>query len=134
MIECSAAIFTDEAPKGRGPFPQALRAGPFVFLSGQGPLDPHTNALVAGGFEEQVERTFDNIAAILTAADLTLGSIVKITVYLSDLARIPEFNALYAARLGRHRPARTLVQAGLRGIDVEMDVIAFDLRNPELRP
>ncbi len=133
MTECFAAVFTDEAPKGRGPFPQAVRAGPFVFLSGQGPLDPQTNARIAGEFKEQVERTFDNIAAILAAAGLTLESIVKITVYLSDLARIPEFNALYEARLGRHRPARTLVQAGLRGIDVEMDVIAFDTRQAELR-
>lgn len=131
MSERSSTISTEQAPKGRGPFPQALRAGPLVFLSGQGPLDPKTNAPIVGGFQEQVERTFDNIAAILAAAGLTLQNVVKITVYLNDLARIAEFNALYQARLGEHLPARTLVQAGLRGIDVEMDVIAIDARPPE---
>lgn len=134
MAELTSVIFSERAPKGRGPFPQALRAGSLVFLSGQGPLDPQTNAPIAGGFKEQVERTFDNVVAILAAAGLTPESIVKITVYLSDLARIPEFNVLYEDWLGRHFPARTLVQAGLRGIDVELDVIAFDPSISDSRP
>jgi 2-iminobutanoate/2-iminopropanoate deaminase len=123
-----SAILSREAPKGRGPFPQALRVGQLVFVSGQGPLDPATNAPIVGTFLEQVNRTFDNIEAILAAAELSLSDIAKVTVYLSDLKNIVEFNSIYEKRVPSPFPARTLVQAGLRGIDVELDVIAIDPR------
>lgn len=128
MTDLRRLISTDAAPKGRGPFPQALRVGQFVFVSGQGPLDPVANAPITGSFSEQVNRTFDNLQAILAATDLGLSNLVKVTVYLSDLENIPEFNAIYEKRVPAPLPARTLVQAGLRGIDVEIDVIAFDPR------
>jgi 2-iminobutanoate/2-iminopropanoate deaminase len=99
-----------------------------VFLSGQGPLDPTVNAPIAATFSEQVNRTFDNIEAILAAAGLGSSDIAKVTVYLSDLRHVPEFNAIYESRIPAPFPARTLVQAGLRGIDVEIDVIAIDCR------
>jgi 2-iminobutanoate/2-iminopropanoate deaminase len=121
-------IVAPAAPRGRGPYPQALRVGPLVFLSGQGPLNVETNAPAGGPFEEQVVLTIDNVARILQAAGLTLEHVVKVTVFLSDLARIDEFNAIYSRRFGHPGPARTLVQAGLRGIDVELDVIAVDPR------
>jgi 2-iminobutanoate/2-iminopropanoate deaminase len=126
MIELKQIITAPDAPSGRGPFPQAVRAGAFIFLSGQGPLDPVTNAPISGSFAEQVQQTFLNISVILAAAGLGLEHIVKLTIYLSDLARIPEFNELYTAHMPEPWPARTLVQAGLRQIDVEMDVIAVD--------
>lgn len=128
MSESRSVIFTDKAPKGRGPFPQALRVGQMVFLSGQGPLDPTVNAPIAGTFSEQVNRTFDNLKAILAAAGLGFSDIAKVTVYLSDLRYVPEFNAIYESRIPAPFPARTLVQVGLRGIDVEIDVIAVDPR------
>lgn len=128
MNESRSVIFTDKAPKGRGPFPQALRVGQMVFVSGQGPLDPIANAPIAGPFSEQVKRTLDNLEAILAAAGLGFSDIAKVTVYLSDLRHVPEFNAIYEARIPAPFPARTLVQAGLRGIDVEIDVIAMDCR------
>lgn len=128
MNESRSVIFTDKAPKGRGPFPQALRVGQMVFLSGQGPLDPTVNAPIAGTFTEQVNRTFDNLEAILAAAGLGFSDIAKVTVYLSDLRYVPEFNAIYESRIPAPFPARTLVQVGLRGIDVEIDVIAVDPR------
>jgi 2-iminobutanoate/2-iminopropanoate deaminase len=124
MNELRSVISTDRAPKGRGPFPQAVRVGQLVFVSGQGPLDPATNVPIKGTFSEQVDQTFDNIEAILAAAGIGLSDLAKVTVYLSDLARVAEFNALYEARVPAPLPARTLVQAGLRGIDVELDVIA----------
>lgn len=99
-----------------------------VFVSGQGPLDPVANTPISGTFPEQVNRTFDNLTAILAAAGLGFSDIAKITVYLSDLSRVPEFNAIYESRMPAPFPARTLVQAGLRGIDVEIDVIAIDPR------
>jgi 2-iminobutanoate/2-iminopropanoate deaminase len=128
MNDFRSVIFTDEAPRGRGPFPQALRVGQMVFVSGQGPLDPAANTPIGGTFFEQVDRTLDNIEAILAAADLGLSDIAKVTVYLSDLRHVPEFNAIYESRIPAPFPARTLVQAGLRGIDVELDVIAIDAR------
>jgi len=118
------------APSGRGPYPQALRVGPLVFVSGQGPLDPVENRPKGGSFEEQVQLTIRNVKAILAAAGLSLADVVKVTVYLSDLARVPEFNALYTKHMPEPWPARTLVQAGLRNIDVELDVIAADRRHP----
>jgi 2-iminobutanoate/2-iminopropanoate deaminase len=128
MNEFRSVIFADKAPQGRGPFPQALRVGQMVFVSGQGPLDPAANAPNAGTFSEQVDRTLDNIEMILAAAGLGFPDIAKVTVYLSDLRYVPEFNAIYQSRIPAPFPARTLVQAGLRGIDVELDVIAIDSR------
>jgi 2-iminobutanoate/2-iminopropanoate deaminase len=123
-------IRAPQAAAGRGPYPQALRVGPLVFVSGQGPLDPLENRPKGGSFAEQVQVTFHNLRAILAAAGLSLADVVKVTVYLSDLARVPEFNALYEAEMPEPRPARTLVQAGLRNIEVEVDVIAADRTHP----
>lgn len=131
MKELKQTITAPGAPSGRGPFPQAVRTGSLIFLSGQGPLDPATNEPISGSFAEQVRQTFLNVRVILAAADLGLEHIVKLTVYLSDLARIPEFNELYTAHMPQPWPARTLVQVGLRQIDVEMDVIAVDPRQTQ---
>lgn len=117
-------VSTPLAPAGRGPFPQAVAVGPLVFVSGQGPLSPETNQPICDGFETQVEQTFANAAAILRAAGLGLEHVVKITVYLSDVGNVPEFNRIYERLMPAPLPARTLVQVVLRGIDVEIDVIA----------
>jgi 2-iminobutanoate/2-iminopropanoate deaminase len=124
LPELKRALATPDAPAGRGPFPQAVQVGPLVFLSGQGPLAPASNEPIAGGFAEQVRQTFGNVGAILRTAGLGLEHIVKVTVYLTDIGRVPEFNALYERLMPKPYPARTLVQVQLRGIDVEMDVIA----------
>jgi 2-iminobutanoate/2-iminopropanoate deaminase len=126
--EFKRTLATADAPAGRGPFPQAVQVGPLVFLSGQGPLSPQTNQPIAGGFAEQVQQTFENVNAILRAAGLSLDHVVKVTVYLTDIGRVPDFNVLYEGLMPRPHPARTLVQAELRGIDVEMDVIAVHPR------
>jgi 2-iminobutanoate/2-iminopropanoate deaminase len=93
-------------------------------------LDPQENRPKGGTFEQQVRLTFRNVRAILAAAGLSLADVVKVTVYLSDLALVPQFNGLYEAEMPEPRPARTLVQAGLRNIDVELDVIAADGKHP----
>lgn len=130
MSAFKESIVAEDAPRGRGPYPQALRLGPLVFVSGQGPLDPTENRPKGGSFAEQVHLTFRNIKGILAGAGLTLAHLVKVTVYLTDLSRVEEFNAIYSAEVPEPRPARTLVQAGLRNIDVEMDVIAADPYHP----
>jgi 2-iminobutanoate/2-iminopropanoate deaminase len=122
--ELKSRVATAQAPAGRGPFPQAIQVGSLVFVSGQGPLSPATNQPIEGGFADQVRQTFANVEAILRAAGLGLEHVVKVTVYLADIARVPEFNNLYEGLMPAPLPARTLVEVGLRGIEVEFDVIA----------
>jgi 2-iminobutanoate/2-iminopropanoate deaminase len=117
------SIFTPEAPSGRGPFPQAVRFGDLLFVSGTGPLDPVRNEPDIGSFEHEVKLTMRNLAKIAEAAGCSLDDAVKITVYLADLANVPAFNEIYRGQFHTHLPARTLVQAGLRGIQVEIDAL-----------
>lgn len=114
-------ILTENAPRGRGPFPQAIRVGPFLFVSGQGPLNRETNAPDTGSFEKEVRLTLDNIRHIVEAAGMKLENAIRITVYLTDLKNIPEFNEIYKEYFPSEQPARTLVQVGLRGIQVELE-------------
>ena len=114
-------IFSPEAPKGRGPFSQAIQWNNLLFISGQGPLDPTSSAPVIGTFESEVHLTIQNIRRIVTAAKGDLNDALKLTVYLTDIENIPKFNEVYVQYFAEPYPARTLVQAGLRGIQVEID-------------
>lgn len=119
------AINTDQAPAAVGAYTQALAVGPFVFLSGQIPLDPQ-GRLVEGDIVVQTCQVIANLKAVLAAAGLTLKDLVKTTVYLADLADFQEMNRAYAEFFPLHPPARTTVQvAGLpRGVSIEIDAIA----------
>lgn len=116
-------VFSTQAPKGRGPFPQAIRFGNLLLVSGQGPLDPVRNEPSTGTFEHEVHQTLANLQNIVIAAGADFSDALKLTVYLTDLTNIPKFNEIYAQYFPEPRPARTLVQAGLRGIQVEIDGI-----------
>ena len=124
LSELKRTVTSTAAPVGRGPFPQAVQVGPLVFVSGQGPLSCATNRPIAGDFSAQVRATFANLEKILEAADLSLAHVVKVTAYLADIERVSDFNELYEVLMPQPFPARTLVQVGLRGIEVEIDVIA----------
>ena len=119
-------IATEGAPKAIGPYSQAVSEGGFLFTSGQIPLDPSTGELVPGDIRSAVERVFDNIEAILSAAGLTLDDVVKTTVYLLRMSEFGEMNAVYARRFGNHRPARSTVAVAElpKNASVEIDVIA----------
>ena len=119
------AINTDRAPAASGPYTQALAVGPFVFVSGQIPLDPQGN-LVKGDIVVQTCQVIANLKAVLAAAGLTLKDVVKTTVFLADLADFQEMNRAYAEFFPGHPPARSTVQvAGLpRGAAVEIEAIA----------
>ncbi|MDP3182089.1 MAG: RidA family protein [Desulfobaccales bacterium] len=119
-------ISTDQAPAAVGAYSQALAAGPYVFVSGQIPLDPAGN-LVAGDIVVQTVQALANLKAVLAAAGLDLKDVVKTTVFLADLADFKEFNRTYAEFFPQHPPARTTIQAaGLpRGVSVEIDAIAL---------
>ncbi len=118
-------INTDQAPPPIGPYTQALSVGPFVFISGQIPLDAQGN-LVKGDIVVQTCQVIANLKAILAAAGLTLGDVVKTTVYLADLADFQEMNRAYAEFFPEHPPARSAFQvAGLpRGAAIEIEAIA----------
>ncbi len=102
-------INTGEAPLPVGPYAQAVKAGGFLYVSGQIPLDPQTGQFPAGFFAEQARQALDNLAAILKAGGSSLDSVVKVTVYLSDMAYFAEFNTVYAAYFEQSRPARSCV-------------------------
>lgn len=116
------------APGGappKGHYTPAIRAGDFVFLSGQGPIDPATGEVVPGTVAEQTELTLRNLATLAEAAGGSLADAVKVNVYLADIAGFPEFNAAYAAVVPAPPPARTTVATGLPGILVEIDAILY---------
>jgi 2-iminobutanoate/2-iminopropanoate deaminase len=119
-------ITTDGAPKAIGPYSQAVVEDGLLFASGQIPLDPATGELVGGTIERSTERILDNLEAVLTAAGLTLASVVRTTVYLVRSEDFAPMNAVYARRFGDHRPARsTVIVAALpKGAPVEIDLIA----------
>ena len=119
-------IATEGAPKAIGPDSQATVEGAFLFASGQIPLDPRTGELVSGGIEAATERILDNLEAVLGQAGLTLGDVVKTTVFLTRSEDFAAMNAVYARRFGEHRPARSTVTVAAlpKGATVEIDLIA----------
>ena len=122
-----SAVRTEAAPAPfqGSPYSQAIRAGSFVFVSGQLGVTP-SGELVGETIEEQTEQVFANLKAVLTAAGTSLGNVVKTTVYLADMADFAQMNEVYAKHFGSHKPARSTVQAaGLpKGARVEIDVVA----------
>ena len=123
----STAIATDGAPKALGPYSQAIRAGQFVFVSGQVPLDPATGQLVPGTIADQTRRALQNVGEILKAAGASFHQVVRTTVYLADLSDFSEMNAEYGTFFTAPQPARSTIQAARlpRDARVEIDVIAF---------
>ncbi|MXV94457.1 MAG: deaminase [Gemmatimonadetes bacterium] len=120
------AIHTDNAPGALGPYSQAIVTDGWVFASGQIAIDPATGDLVDGGVAEQADQVLKNLAAVLAAAGGSLQTVVKTTVFLSDMALFGEMNEVYARHFGDHRPARATVAAGglPKGVDVEIEVVA----------
>ncbi|HWG36304.1 MAG TPA: RidA family protein [Terriglobales bacterium] len=121
-------ISTAAAPAAIGPYVQAVRAGGFLFLSGQIPLDPATGALIPDAdIAVQTERVLNNLKAVLEAAGLSLAAAVKATVYLADLNDFAAMNAAYGKYFSQNPPARSTVEVSRlpRGARVEIDLIAL---------
>lgn len=120
------AIHTDDAPGALGPYSQAIVTDGWIFASGQIAIDPATGDLVDGGVAEQADQVLKNLAAVLAAAGGSLQTVVKTTVFLSDMALFAEMNEVYARHFGDHRPARATVAAGglPKGVDVEIELVA----------
>ena len=117
------SIFTDQAPRAIGPYSQAVRAGNTVYLSGQIPLDPKSGELVTGDFALETRRVFENLKAVAEAAGDGFKDVVKVTIYLTDLANFPKVNEVMAEYFQEPYPARvTIGVAALpRGARVEIE-------------
>lgn len=120
-------VSTDGAPQAIGPYSQAVRAGAFLFCSGQIPLEPATGEMVSGGIEAQARRVLENLKAVVEAAGGGLNQVIQVTVYMTDLASFAEVNAVYEEYFGDSKPARATVQAAAlpRGALIEADCVAY---------
>ena len=121
------AVSTTNAPGAIGPYSQAIRAGDFLFLSGQIGLDPATGQIVDGGVAEQTHQVLKNLGEVLKAAGASFSQVAKTTVYLQDMADFSVMNEIYGGYFSTPAPARATIQAaGLpRGVRVEIDVVAY---------
>ena len=117
------AISTDQAPGAIGPYSQAIRAGDFVYLSGQIPLDPGTMEVVEGDFPSRARRVFANLEAVATAAGGSLGDLVKLTVYLTDLGQFAAVNEVMTEIFEEPFPSRAALGVASRpkGVDIEVE-------------
>lgn len=120
-------VATTSAPAAIGPYSQAVRAGDFLYASGQIPLDPTTGTITEGGITAQTHQVFQNLAAVLAAGGASFDRVVKTTVYLADMGDFGAVNEVYAGYFSQPFPARATIQAAAlpRNVRVEIDVVAY---------
>ena len=120
------AISTTKAPAAIGPYSQAIKVGNLVYTSGQIPIDPATGSFVEGGIKEQTRQSLNNIKAILEETGLTMGNVVKTTVFMADMNDFADMNAVYAEFFAEPYPARSAVAVKTlpKGALVEIEVVA----------
>ena len=124
MNPLKKTITTSNAPNPAGPYSQAIIADKFVFVAGQTPRDPQTGA-ISDNIKDQTRQTIKNLEAVLTEAGSSLENIVRSDVFLTDLKYFSEMNEVYKEMIPSPYPARTTVGTQLRGILVEIAVIAL---------
>ena len=120
----SEVVSTEKAPKALGPYSQAIKAGGFVWCSGQIPIDPAVNAVTATTIEDQTRQSITNLKNVLEAAGSGLDKVVKTTVFISDMNDFAALNAVYAELFGDTKPARSCVQVARLPKDVKVEIEA----------
>ena len=120
------AFQTDKAAVTGGPYAQAIIHDGYIYVSGQGAVDPETNKIKLGTVEEEAELALRNLKIILEEAGSSLKKTLKVTVYLLDMEEFARFNGVYRKYFGEHLPARTCIQAACLPFEtrVEIDAIA----------
>ena len=121
MIE---TVSTEKAPKALGPYSQALKAGGFVWCSGQIPINPATGAIEAITIEAQTRQVIENLSNVLAAAGSSLASVVKTTVFIKDMNDFAAINGVYAEMFGETKPARSCVEVARLPKDVKIEIEA----------
>ena len=119
-------IYTGDAPAAIGPYSQGIVDGDRIFVSGQGPIDPDSGDIVGEDIREETERTLENVAAVLAAADSSLDDVVKSTVFVTDMSNYDAVNDVYTEYMSDPFPARSAVEVADLPVDigVEIEVIA----------
>ena len=119
-------ISTTKAPSAIGPYSQAMQVGNLIYTSGQVPINPATGSFVEGGIKEQTRQSLLNVKAILEEAGLTMGNVVKATVFMADMNDFADMNAVYAEFFAEPYPARSAVAVKTlpKGALVEIEVVA----------
>ena len=118
-------VHTDNAPSAIGTYSQAVQHGNLVFLSGQIPLDPDTMELVDGDFEARARRVFENIKAVVEAADGTMEQVVKVNIFLTDLSNFAAVNSVMAEYFSEPYPARAAVGVATLPKDTDVEIEAI---------
>jgi 2-iminobutanoate/2-iminopropanoate deaminase len=120
-------VHTDKVPPARVPLSQAIRAGDWIFVSGQLAMDPRTGRLADGGIRAETRQVCENLKAVLEAAGSSLGKVVKVTIYLADLGELLSMNEVFSEYFPQDPPARTTFQAAglIAGARVEIEAIAI---------
>ncbi len=121
-------ILTDKAPKPIGPYSQALRAGPFLFCSGQVPIDPVSNTVQATSVEDQTKVAMNNVRAVLEKAGMGFKNVVKTTLFIKNMGDFPKINEVYGSYFaGLTPPARSTVEVARlpKDVLVEVEVLAY---------
>jgi 2-iminobutanoate/2-iminopropanoate deaminase len=115
------------SPVPRGPYSPAVRAGDFIFVSGQGPIDPRKDQFSYGDIQHETRLTLSNIQRILEGCGASMADVVKCSVFLLDGDDFAAMNEVYCEFFGEHKPARTTVEAGFanREMKIEIDCIAY---------
>ncbi|MEK6647363.1 MAG: RidA family protein [Candidatus Firestonebacteria bacterium] len=118
-------INIENAPKAVGPYSQAVKAGNFLFISGQIPIDPTNGRVLYGNVEIQTRRVLDNIKAIVESQGLTLNDVVKVTIYLKDIEEFKFVNQVYETYFASEPPARTTIEVSNlpKAVNIEIDAI-----------
>ena len=115
-------ISTPRAPKAIGPYAQAVRFGDLLFVSGMIPIDPKTNEMSGGSFEEQVQLVLENVKAVVEAGGMTLKNVLKASVFLSDMNNFGKFNEIYSRYFADILPARETIQVARLPRDASIEI------------
>lgn len=125
-------ISTTDAPAAIGPYSQGVRAGNFLFISGQLPIEPSTGAFAGSDIETQTRQALENVKAVVNAAGMDLQDIVKANVYMKDLGSFAAMNAIYAAYFVSDCPARAAVEVSRLPKDALIEIEAVAYREPRV--
>ena len=115
-------VSTEKAPKALGPYSQAIRAGGFIWCSGQIPINPATNSIEATTIEDQTRQSISNLKNVLEAAGSSLANVVKTTVFIKDMNDFAALNGVYAEMFGDTKPARSCVEVARLPKDVKVEI------------
>lgn len=125
------SVYTNQAPQPVGHYSQAVRVGPWLFCSGQIPLDPKSSQIVGENIEEQSRQVLENLKFVLAKESMDFKNIVKSMIFLTDIKEFPIFNQVYESYFLEHKPARSCVEVSAlpKSVKVEMEVIACQSRD-----